>query len=438
MVSLNCFVQVGLGDDFPRSMHGQHCNAAVDDFHAVIGADVSDGAAAALIDFAEFGSLEVDVCVIHQPAELAHVFGVGVVGTALAAGTGVLIEANAPAEVCRILAFKYACKIGVIARADIAAEHTAGGECAANEQVGVFACCVYKLCNSVFEIFAVHTGCADGADFFLVGKQAAAGVFGRFVNAEDRIDGSICANAVIVAVTEDHAAVKTEIACCTGGNNFQFGGEEVLFFDIVFFFEQSKNSSFDGLFFFIVEGFAADDNVQLFAFDNNGTLFAHLIAAEVRKQVGNADDGIGGIFTDNDVNKRAVLLCNNAVHCKGHCNPLILFDTAVVMRVEICKIGVLIEGILLKVNAGGVNMSADDVQTLENGLFADFEKHERFAHEVGIDAVAGVELFAACNYGVKVAITLCFCHFNSLCNAFALGFAVVKELDVFGGDCVEL
>ena len=128
MVSLNCFVQVGLGDDFPRSMHGQHCNAAVDNFHAVIGADVSDGAAAALIDFAEFGSLEVDVCVIHQPAELAHVFGVGVVGTALAAGTGLLIEANAPAEVCRILAFKYACKIGVIARADIAAEHTAGGE----------------------------------------------------------------------------------------------------------------------------------------------------------------------------------------------------------------------------------------------------------------------------------------------------------------------
>ena len=119
MVSLNCFVQVGLGDDFPRSMHGQHCNAAVDNFHAVISADVSDGAAAALIDFAEFGSLEVDVCVIHQPAELAHVFGVGVVGTALAAGTGVLIDANAPAEVCGILAFKYARKFGVIARADV-------------------------------------------------------------------------------------------------------------------------------------------------------------------------------------------------------------------------------------------------------------------------------------------------------------------------------
>ena len=49
MVRLNCFVQVGLGDDFPRSMHGQHCNAAVDDFHAVIGADVSDGAAAAIV-----------------------------------------------------------------------------------------------------------------------------------------------------------------------------------------------------------------------------------------------------------------------------------------------------------------------------------------------------------------------------------------------------
>lgn len=139
-------------------------------------------------------------------------------------------------------------QIGVIARADIAAEHTAGGECAANEQVGIFACCVYKLCNSVFEIFAVHTGCADGADFFLVGKQAAAGVFGRFVNAEDRIDGSICANAVIVAVTYDHAAVKTEIACCTGGNNFQFGGEEVLFFDIVFSLSRARTAALTGSF----------------------------------------------------------------------------------------------------------------------------------------------------------------------------------------------
>ncbi len=178
-------------------------------------------------------------------------------------------------------------QIGVIARTDIAAEHTAGGECAANEQVGIVACCVYKLCNSVFEILAVHTGCADGADLFLVGKQAAAGVFGRFVNAEDRIDGSICANAVIMAVTYDHAAVKTEIACCTGGNNFQLGGEEVLFFDFVFFsLSRARTAALTGSFFFIVEGFAADDDVQLFTFDNNGTLFAHLIAAEVRKQVG--------------------------------------------------------------------------------------------------------------------------------------------------------
>ena len=148
------------------------------------------------------------------------------------------------------------------------------------------------------------------------------------------------------------------------GNNFQFGGEEVLFFDFVFFsLSRARTAALTGSFFFIVEGFAADDDVQLFTFDNNGTLFAHLIAAEVRKQVGNADDGIGGIFTDNDVNKRAVLLCNNAVHCKGHCNPLILFDTAVVMRVEICKIGVLIEGFCLRSMRGGVNMSTDDVQT---------------------------------------------------------------------------
>ena len=79
----------------------------------------------------------------------------------------------------------------------------------------------------------MHTGCADGADFFLVGKQAAAGVFGRFVNAEDRIDGSICANAVIVAVSADEAAVKADIHRLECRDELDLCGDEVGFYDAV-------------------------------------------------------------------------------------------------------------------------------------------------------------------------------------------------------------
>ena len=84
----------------------------------------------------------------------------------------------------------------------------------------------------------MHTGCADGADFFLVGKQAAAGVFGRFVNAEDRIDGSICANAVIMAVTYDHAAVKTTVTSLASWNDLKLCREEIFLFYTVFLIQK--------------------------------------------------------------------------------------------------------------------------------------------------------------------------------------------------------
>ena len=49
-VGLDCFVQVGLGDDLPGSVHREHGNAAVDNVHAVGGGDEAVDCLAVVVD----------------------------------------------------------------------------------------------------------------------------------------------------------------------------------------------------------------------------------------------------------------------------------------------------------------------------------------------------------------------------------------------------
>ena len=83
-------------------------------------------------------------------------------------------------------------------------------------------------------------------------------------------------------------------------------------------------------------------------------------------------------------------------------------------------------------------MSANDIEALFEGSLADFEQHDGLAHIVYIYAVACAELFAVCDNIVKVAIALCFRHFDGLGNAFALGLAAVEECRITGADLVKL
>ena len=49
---------IGLGGNFPRSVHRKHGNAGIDDVHAVLCGNVGDGSAAARVNLAKFGGLE--------------------------------------------------------------------------------------------------------------------------------------------------------------------------------------------------------------------------------------------------------------------------------------------------------------------------------------------------------------------------------------------
>ena len=235
--------------------------------------------------------------------------------------------------------------------------------------------------------------------------------------------------------------IEAEFTGAASGHDLDLGGEEILFLDVVLFLEDGKDRFLNGFLFLFVRalnGLGADDNVQRLAFDNNGALLAHLVRGKMREQVGDADHGVLGVLADNDVHKAAVLLGNHAMHRKGHCDPLILLDAAIIMRVQIRKAGFLIHGVLLEVDAGRVDMRAHDVHTLFKGLLANHEKHDGLAHAVGVDAIARAELFALGDNFREIAIAMLFRKLNGLAHAFALGLAIVEKLNVVLGDSLEL
>ena len=187
------------------------------------------------------------------------------------------------------------------------------GQSAAKLQLGILAREVHDLRNRVLKVFRMHAGCADGADFFFVRKDAAAGRFRRIPDIKHRFDLCKRAYAIVMTVSDDHAAIQTEFTRFACRNNLDFRGKKILFFDPVFVLEDLQHIRFDGFLFFIFQGNAADDDVQILTADRLGSFLLQLFCRQMDQQVRNADNGITVVFTDHDIHNRAVFLCNHAV-----------------------------------------------------------------------------------------------------------------------------
>ena len=75
------------------------------------------------------------------------------------------------------------------------------------------------------------------------------------------------------------------------------------------------------------------------------------------QEIGHTEYRIVIVVPDGYINDGAVFFCDNAVNGEGNCDPLILFDAAVVVSVEISQLGILVQRILLDVKARRINVS---------------------------------------------------------------------------------
>ena len=97
------------------------------------------------------------------------------------------------------------------------------------------------------------------------------------------------------------------------------------------------------------------------------------------KKIGDHKFGVAFIIAYANGDAGAVFLINYAVKRKGNRRPLIFFDTAVIMGLEIAELLILIKRIGLEVEPRGIYMRGNDFGARGNALFAEGGKNKRFA-----------------------------------------------------------
>ena len=430
-------------------MHGKHRHAAVDDLHAVLGQDVGDGAAAADIDLAQFGRLEEDAALVHDATDARHVLGVGVVGARLAARAGELVEREAMAQVAGILGLKDARKTRVEGGGHVAGEHPGPSQAAAQRQVAGLARQSEDLGHGVLEETARHARGTHRADFLLIHEQGDGGAGGGG-GVELGQQARIGTHAVVVAIAGNQGAVQAAVARAARRNDLELGRDKVLLLDAVLVCQDGQDVLGHGVLGLLGllgalalgglhhERAVAHDDVEHLALDDLGSLLGHLVLAQVGQQVGDVEHGVGRILAHADLDVGAVLQRHHAVQGQRHGDPLVLLDTAVVVRVEAGDLVGLVERVLLHVEARRVDVGTQDVEALLERLGAEMDKQQRLAIGGRVHLVAGDELLALGDAALKRQVAGGFGKLHSRGAALALGLVLGDEVGIAGAQTVKL
>ena len=316
-----------------RSVHAEHGGAAVHDFRAPVGHHEGDGAAAALVDFAEFADLPGYAGFVEDGADLLEEFGVGVVAARFAAGAAVLGEGDAVAEEGGVVFFGDFSKHRVEAAVHVSGEHFAGFHGLVEVEEPAAALEGEEFHDEFHEVRGFHARIAVGADFFFVGEERRLGLRAG-LRVEDGFHIGVGADPVVLAVGGDEGAVESDVAALHGGHEFEFRRGEVFFFDAVGVFQEFHDRFFRR---FSFVGVRADDGLELFAGDAVGEGLFHLVLRHVDEQVGDVENGVVVFEADIDIDFFSVFREDDAAQGEGRAGPLVFLDAPVVVGAEVCS-----------------------------------------------------------------------------------------------------
>ena len=387
-------------------MHIQNRHAQIHHIHAVSRSDIGDGSAASHIDLAQLRGLILDIVRVKGPAQASQKFRAGVVGAALSSGTGVFADHRSLAHIGGIVLLKSVRVQGIVAGVHIGGKHGGIFQGPAQCQLAVLSQAIQHFCQGIFQETGLHTGGAHAANLFFIHKQADIGSLAvlRIQKCHQRGKST---DSVILSVSHDHAAVQSEISCPSCGNHFQLRGDKILLLHAVFFFQHLQKKCLHRLLLLLViHRIASHQQIQRFALDYGAALFIHLLSGQVYQQVGDTHHRILVLFPDGKLQHGAVGADHGAVQRHGRGHPLIFFDTAVIMGIQIGQTAVLINGILLDIQSGGVDMGTDQIHSLLQTLLADLHQQNRLFHIYGIDLVACLQALSFFQDFIQIAVTV--------------------------------
>ena len=188
----------------------------------------------------------------------------------------------------------------------------------------------------------MHTGRTDASDFLLVCQEADTGVL-RILLIQNGAIGRIRTYLVILSVAHNHAAIQPIVSCRSCRNHLDFRGNKILLLHIVFFLKNMKNIGLYCVFLIrILQRTAADQDIQFFALYSFREFFRHLASGQVDQQVTASEYRIVRILADAYLHRRSVLFHNHSVKRHWKRNPLVFFDSAVIMRIQHGQLGIFV------------------------------------------------------------------------------------------------
>ena len=132
------------------------------------------------------------------------------------------------------------------------------------------------------------------------------------------------------------------------------------------------------------------------------------------------------ILSDGNLLRRPVLLHDHAVQRQRLRHPLILLDAAVIMRIQISKPLILIERILLHINARRINVCAQDVHARRNRLLPEAEKRQHLLHAHRIYLISRFQALSHCHHLIQVPVAGLLRHTDAELHALPLRLAGIK------------
>ena len=147
----------------------------------------------------------------------------------------------------------------------------------------------------------------------------------------------------------------------------------------------------------------------------------------MRKQVRDVEYGIVFVLTDVERDFATVFEHHYTVKRKRNGEPLILFDTAVIVRFEIRHIRFFVERNLFEIESGTVHVRYENTHAvLCHVCLARADNEKSFSAIVVVEFVTGIDFVAE---HVRL-VALCFYHSDAFRHHFPLGLSVVEEFFV--------
>ena len=323
----------------------------------------------------------------------------------------------------RVFLFIHSCIIRIKCSGNITAQHLGIFQCSTHIQLTVLTKAIHYLSYGVFKEAGMLTGCTNASNLFLINQQCHSRTLNGFCFQLCHHRG-ICTDAIIMPVSGNHTAIQPVVSCLSSRYDLDFRRYEIILFKIIFFLQQLQNIRLNSILFLASQRHASDRHIQVFPLDDIACLFAHLIRRQMYQQITDSYDWIIIILTDIQLNHRFVLLHDYTMQRQWQGNPLILFDTAVIMRIQHREFLILIQRILFDIQTRRIHVCSQNIASGSHRLLTDQKQGNSLAHIVGIHLVTAFQRFFVFDDILQITISIGFRNTDTFAYAFTLCLAV--------------